>query len=80
MATWTGPHRAEGTPRTHKCPGPRCSGEADVPWFMLMCRADWYATPRPLRDAVWLTWRDGAGAGSAEHSAALRLAIAAAGR
>lgn len=74
MDTWDGPHD------THPCPGPRCGGRAAVPWHMLMCRADWYATPKPLRTALWRTWRDGAGAGSPAHREAMRAAVAAAGR
>jgi hypothetical protein len=40
-----------------------------------MCRTDWYRVPYPLRQAVTLAWRNGAGAGSAEHRAAMAAAI-----
>jgi len=33
------------------------------------------AVPKPLRDAVWTAWRNGAGAGSAEPTAAITAAI-----
>lgn len=49
----------------HECPRNGCTRQ--VPEHMLMCRSDWYRVPRPLRDAVWATWRNGAGAGSPEH-------------
>ncbi len=42
-----------------------------------MCRPHWYQVPKPLRDAVWATWRSGAGAGTPAHTAAIRAAIAA---
>jgi len=47
---------------------------------MLMCRADWYRVPKPLRNAVWAAWRNGAGAGSPEHTAAISAAIRAVNR
>lgn len=72
---WPGPHRAEGTPDTHLCPGPRCGGQREIPWHMLMCNRDWYALPKPIRTAVWRTWQDGRGAGTPEHTRAMRLAV-----
>jgi len=50
----------------HNCPGPGC--DAQVPY--------WYQVPRPLRIAVYRAWADGAGAGSAEHVAAMDAAVA----
>jgi hypothetical protein len=44
---------------------------------MLMCPRHWYLVPKPLRKAVWIAWRRGAGAGSPAHRAAMRAAIAA---
>lgn len=77
-ASWGGPVRPEGVAPTHPCPGPRCGGEVDVPWHMFMCRRDWYTLPNTFRRAVWSTWQDGRGAGTAAHRAALRAAIDAA--
>ncbi len=47
---------------------------------MLMCRPHWYVVPRPLRDAVWTAWANGAGAGSAAHRAAITAAVDAVNR
>jgi hypothetical protein len=64
---------------SHKCPGP---GEVHsqggvVPDDMLACSRHWYTVPRPLRNRVWAAWRDGDGAGTPEHNAAIRAAVAA---
>jgi hypothetical protein len=40
---------------------------------MLACRPHWYSVPKPLRDAVWAAWEDGAG--SPAHTAAIDAAI-----
>jgi hypothetical protein len=58
---------------THQCPGPLC--EAHVDPSMLMCPAHWYQVPKPIRAAVWRTWRRGAGAGTPAHRAAMAAAI-----
>ena len=58
----------------HICPGPGC--EAQVPYEMLACSRHWYQVPRALRNAVYVTWRRGAGAGSAAHLAAIEAAVA----
>jgi len=47
---------------------------------MLMCPRHWYLVPKPLRRAVWIAWRRGAGAGSPAHRAAMTAAIAAVSR
>ena len=47
---------------THDCPGPGCAKEVDS--SLLMCPACWYQVPKPIRAAVWRTWRRGAGAGT----------------
>ncbi len=60
---------------SHICPGPDCT--AHVADHMLMCRPHWYQVPRALRDEVWATWRNGAGAGTAEHTQAIHAAIVA---
>jgi hypothetical protein len=60
---------------THECPGPRC--EARVDPSMLMCPACWRQIPKPVRRAVWIAWRRGAGEGTPAHRAAIRLAVAA---
>jgi hypothetical protein len=62
----------------HECPGP---GEVHsqgnrIPADMLACSRHWYQVPRPLRNRVWATWRDGEGAGSPEHIRAMADAIA----
>lgn len=62
-------------PGSHLCPGPGC--QLHVSPDRLMCRGHWYAVPKPLRDLVWATWRSGVGAGTPEHTDAIRAAIAA---
>ena len=57
----------------HECPADGC--DRDVSADMLMCRGHWYMVPKPLRNAVWNAWRGGAGAGSAQHTAAINAAI-----
>ena len=63
---------------THECPAPVCTEQVDLD--MLMCPRHWYLVPKPLRRAVWIAWRRGAGAGSPAHRAAMRAAIAAVSR
>jgi hypothetical protein len=58
---------------THECPATGCDREVSID--MLMCRSHWYMIPKPLRTAVWNAWQDGAGAGSAQHTAAISAAI-----
>ncbi len=58
---------------THECPAAGCTREVSI--SMLMCRSHWYMVPAPLRTAVWNAWQDGAGAGSAQHTAAISAAI-----
>jgi len=65
-------------PNVHKCPGDGC--DQGIPYNRLMCRADWYRVPKPLRDAVWETWDSGRGAASAAHTAAILAAIDACNR
>jgi hypothetical protein len=60
---------------THRCPGPGCAAEVDP--SMLMCPQHWYQVPKPVRSAVWRTWRRGAGSGTPAHQAARAAAIAA---
>jgi hypothetical protein len=60
---------------SHECPVRGC--KIRVAADKLMCRADWYRVPRPMRDAVWATWRSGAGAGTPAHTAAITAAVAA---
>jgi hypothetical protein len=65
----------------HPCPGPLCRGEADVPADMLMCGRDWGALRRGapmIARGVWRAWDDGRGRGTAQHRAAMQLAIRAA--
>ena len=72
MSTATGPVL------THECPAPVCTERIDAD--MLMCPRHWRVVPKPLRKAVWVAWRHGAGAGSPAHRAAMRAAIAAVSR
>lgn len=60
---------------SHQCPVDRCP--VQVGRDRLMCRPHWYAVPKPMRDAVWATWRSGAGAGTPAHTAAITAAVAA---
>jgi hypothetical protein len=60
---------------THLCPAGDCP--VRVRADRLMCAPHWSAVPKPLRDAVWATWRSGAGADSLAHAAAIRAAITA---
>jgi hypothetical protein len=39
------------------CARPGC--ERLVPSNLLACREDWFALPKPLRDAVWRHYRQG---------------------
>ena len=41
----------------HVCHAPGCL--TPVPPKMFACRPHWYALPKPLRDAIWATYRDG---------------------
>lgn len=60
--------------RTRQCPVSGCGDVIDQ--SRLMCRRDWYAVPKPVRDLVWATWRSGSGALADDHLRAIRLAIA----
>ena len=62
----------------HPCPAGGC--RAKVRADRLMCAPHWYQVPKPLRDAVWATWRSGEGALSPAHRAACDAAIAAVDR
>jgi hypothetical protein len=59
-----------------RCPVPGCEEQIDR--TRLMCRRDWYAVPKRVRDRVWRTWRSGREASSREHREAVLKAIAAA--
>ena len=69
---------AESSVLTHECPAPACTEQVDAD--MLMCPGCWYQVPGPIRRAVWIAWRRGAGAGTPAHRAAIRLAVAALNR
>lgn len=47
-----------------KCAHPHC--DAQTATGQLACKPHWFALPKPLRDAIWSTWRkrerDGLGA------------------
>jgi hypothetical protein len=61
--------------RPGRCPVPGCGTAIDT--SRLMCRRDWYAVPKPLRDRVWATWQSGRGALGGDHREAVGQAIAA---
>lgn len=41
----------------HRCHASGCNRA--VPARMFMCRDHWYALPKPMRDAIWATYRPG---------------------
>lgn len=41
----------------HLCHAAACKTE--VPPAMFMCKPHWYMVPKPLRDAIWATYRPG---------------------
>lgn len=61
------------TTRTHDCPAAACTRRLSP--RMLMCRPHWFMVPKRLRDTVWLTWRNGLGAGSPGHADAIAAAV-----
>lgn len=58
---------------SHQCPARDCGQQVGP--GRLMCRPHWYMVPRPLRDAMWATWRSGQGAGTEAHQLACDAAI-----
>lgn len=58
---------------THPCRIPQCGTQ--IPLDYLMCRPHWWAVPRPIRQAVWDTWRGGAGVLDPGYRAAVRVAV-----
>lgn len=42
---------------THDCARPGCT--AQIPFGMLMCRADWARVPRPIQRRVYAGWNGG---------------------
>jgi hypothetical protein len=62
---------------SHECPKTGC--DKRVAYEMLACSAHWYSVPKPLRAAVWRTYKDN-GPGSPEHTAAICAAIRAMNR
>ncbi len=42
---------------THRCHADGC--EVPVRPSLLMCRRHWFMVPKPLRDAIWATYRPG---------------------
>ena len=63
---------------SHRCPAHGC--EVIVSDVHLMCPADWYRVPRPLRVAVLPAYLDGKGAGSEALRSALAAAVRAVNR
>jgi len=41
----------------HLCHAADCA--IQVPPKMLMCRRHWFMVPKPIRDAIWSTYRPG---------------------
>lgn len=41
----------------HRCHATGCARE--VPPRMFMCRSHWFSLPKPIRDAIWATYRPG---------------------
>lgn len=65
----------------HTCHAEGCN--ARVAPQMLMCRPHWYMVPKPIRDRIWDTYRDGQCGDkqpSAEWLEAARAAIEAVAR
>lgn len=58
---------------THQCPRRGC--RVQVPYEQLACKRDWYALPKPIRDAVIRAYRRGLGIGTPEHNVAVNTAI-----
>lgn len=58
---------------THECPVTDCPEQVRVD--MLMCAPHWRMAPGAIKGAVWNAWRDGAGAGTVQHAAAIAAAI-----
>ena len=63
---------APAPPGMHQCPVRRC--HEHVPGHLLMCPVHWAKVARPIRDAVWNTFR--LAPGSRAHAAAIRAAVA----
>jgi hypothetical protein len=40
----------------HRCPGPGCA--TVIPRKLAMCKLHWFQVPTPLRDALWLAYRN----------------------
>ena len=41
----------------HTCHATACT--RPVPPTLFMCKPHWFALPKPMRDAIWSTYRDG---------------------
>lgn len=58
---------------SHECPANGC--DRTVGDSVLMCPGDWRRVPKPIQNAVYRAWKDGRGAGSPAHRAAMAAAI-----
>jgi hypothetical protein len=65
----SGPSAAQGG----RCAVPGCGQEIHI--SRLMCRDDWYAVPKPLRDRVRAAWRSGRAATATERQEPVRMAV-----
>lgn len=57
----------------HQCPIDSC--QVEVAARRLMCVRHWAMVPGPLGTAVYAAWKQGRGAGTEEHIAAMQAAI-----
>lgn len=57
----------------HECPADGC--DRRVPYEMLACAYHYRLLPKPLRNRLYRTWRDGAGAGTQAHREAVTACV-----
>lgn len=60
---------------SHTCHAHGC--QQRVPPKMFMCKRHWFMVPKPLRDAIWATYRPGQERDKAPSPAYLANAVAA---
>ena len=74
---YVAPHQDHVRLGVDACPGVDERGHGVT---MRTLHDHWREVPKPVRRAVWIAWRRGAGAGTPAHRAAIRLAITALSR
>jgi hypothetical protein len=57
----------------HQCPVNDCTEQVGLE--MLMCQRHWFMVPAAIRRAVWNSWKNGEGAGTIAHRAAMKTAV-----